>query len=72
MGPMPKHDCFSSLLQVKSLYKLVKHDSLDVKKDSYLDSWDLRRLYSYSFRRQLDAAKRGQVPREWGLNNLNS
>lgn len=62
------YDRFSSLLQVKSLYKLMKYDSMDVKKDSYLDSWDLRRLYSYSFRRQLDATKRAQVPRDWGLN----
>ena len=49
---------------MKELYKLMKYDTMDVKKDSYLDSWDLRRLYSYAFRRQLDAAKRFQVPRD--------
>ena len=52
------------LLQVKELYKLMKYDTTDVKKDSSLDSWDLRRLYSYAFRRQLDAAKRNQFPRD--------
>ena len=49
---------------MKELYKLMKYDTMDVKKDSYLDSWDLRRLYSYAFRRQLDAAKRFLVPRD--------
>ena len=51
--------------QVKVLYGLVKHQPSNVKMSSYIDAWDLRRLYTFAFRRQLDAAKRKQRPRDW-------
>ena len=52
------------LWQVKELYRLMKHDVADAKQSSYLDAWDLRRLYTFCFRRQLDTVKRGQMPRD--------
>lgn len=54
-----------SILQVKALFSLVKLDPADPT-DSYLDAWDLRRLYTYAWRRQNDAAKRKQIPRDPG------
>ena len=49
-------------VQVKQLWKDVKYHP---KEDhSYKDSWDLRRLYTFCFRRQLDAFKREQTPRD--------
>lgn len=50
---------------MKALYGLVKHQPSNVKTSSYIDAWDLRRLYTFAFRRQLDAAKREQRPRDW-------
>ena len=52
-------------LKVKELYHMVKYDTKDPKKDSYRDAWDLRRLYTFAWRRQRDAQKRGQTPRDW-------
>ena len=34
------------------------------EKQFYMDAWDLRRLYSFGLRRQQDAKKRGQTPRD--------
>ena len=53
--------------QVQALYKLVKFDCGNIKQASYQDAWDLRRLYTFAFRRQLDAKKRNQIPRDWDL-----
>ena len=50
--------------QVLKLYDLVKYSPKDGKQ-SYKDGWDLRRLYTFTFRRQLDAFKRKQTPRDW-------
>ena len=58
---------FTTILQVKSLYRLVKFDSPNITHDSYVGSWDLRRLYTYAWRRQLDAEKRKQLPRDQGF-----
>ena len=52
-------------VEVKALYRLVKHQPSSLKTASYVDAWDLRRLYTFSFRRQRDAAKRKQTPRDW-------
>lgn len=52
-------------LKVRELYSLVKYDTKDPKKDSYHDAWDLRRLYTFAWRRHRDAQKRGQSPRDW-------
>lgn len=57
----------SRAAQVVKLYKLCSYQPK--KKESYTAVWDLRRLYTYSFRRQLDAFKRNQVPRDWGIKN---
>lgn len=50
--------------EVKKLYKLVKFESKNIKNDSYCDAWELRRLYTFAFRRQNDAEKRSQRPRD--------
>jgi len=50
--------------EVRALYGLVKYDTAKPKLESYIDAWDLRRLYTFCFRRQRDAAKRGQKPRD--------
>ena len=60
----------TTILQVKSLYRLVKFDSSNITHDSYVDSWDLRRLYTYAWRRQLDAEKRKQLPRDQGFKQV--
>ena len=57
---------FQTPQQVKCLYRMVKIESSNPVHDSYVDAWDLRRLYTYAWRRQNDAAKRGQVPRDMG------
>ena len=49
-------------LQIISLYKLFKHQPRP--KEAYVAAWDLRRLYTYAYRRQNDAEKREQVPRD--------
>ena len=40
---------------VHSMKMLVKFDSSNIAQDSCIDAWDLRRLYKFSWRRQLDA-----------------
>ena len=42
----------------------MKFESKNIKNDSYCDAWELRRLYTFAFRRQNDAAKRSQRPRD--------
>ena len=49
--------------QIKKLYEEVKFEPKDPK-SAYKEAWDLRRLYTFAFRRQLDAYKRGQTPRD--------
>lgn len=56
--------CAGMPLQVRELYRLVKYEPKNAKTESYVDAWNLRRLYTFSFRRQLDAAKRDQNPRD--------
>lgn len=55
--------------QVRALYGLMKYDTANPKRAAYMDSWHLRRLYTFSFRRQLDTQKRGQKPRDWSFEN---
>ena len=48
--------------QVEKLYELV---GVDPKQGaSYTEAWDLRRLITFGWKRQLDSFKRGQTPRE--------
>ncbi|CAE7858911.1 unnamed protein product, partial [Symbiodinium sp. KB8] len=56
--------------QVKQLYEHVGIEPKIGNRQYYLDAWDLRRLYSFSLRRQKDAKKRGQRPRALGVRNL--
>lgn len=49
--------------KVKKLYEQVGIEPKIGSRQFYLDAWDLRRLYSFSLRRQKDAKKRGQRPR---------
>lgn len=42
---------------------MVKYQALS-KKEAWTHAWDLRRLYTFAYRRQLDADKRGQKPRD--------
>ena len=58
-------------MKVQELYKLMKYDVANKKRAAYGDSWDLRRLYTFMFRRQLDTSKRGQQPRDQGWVCLN-
>ncbi len=52
------------------MYGLLKFECKNPKQEAYTDAWDLRRLYTFAFKRQGDAAKRGQRPRDWGGVNL--
>ena len=54
-------DCCNSIDKVTKMYKDLQVETKDNK--CYSDAWDLRRLYSFSLRRQKDSEKRGQVPR---------
>lgn len=45
---------------LRNLYKLVNFDSNNVAHDSCADAWDLRKLYTFAWRRKLDAFKRKQ------------
>ena len=49
-------------MQVAKLYELVEVDPAE--RQVYLQAWDLRRLYTFAWRRQRDSYKRGQTPRE--------
>jgi len=66
--PHPK-PCYL-FMEVKELYRLVGFDSKNPANDCYVDAWDIRRLYTFAWRRQNDAAKRKQVPRDWGGQKL--
>ena len=61
--------CFLGVpaVQVRSLYTMMKYDIQNPKRAAYMDAWHLRRLYTFSFRRQLDTHKRGQKPRDWSV-----
>lgn len=50
--------------QVKKL--LDMHKVKVGKNDAFVQAWDLRRLYTFAFRRQNDAVKRSQTPRDPG------
>ena len=52
-------------MQVKKLFDLVKHDPQG--REVYIAAWDLRQLYTFAFRRQNDASKRDQQPRDRGF-----
>ena len=63
-----KHVCLmmGSKTKVKKLYEgrgCEPNPKLG-EKQYYLDAWDLRRLYSFALRRQRDAEKRDQTPRD--------
>ena len=47
---------------IKSLYHVMGAQA--DRRQTYVDAWVLRRLYTYARRRQQDAAKRNQTPRE--------
>lgn len=64
MVKFPRHLITPFFWEVKKLYKLMKFESKNIKNDSYCDAWELRRLYTFAFRRQNDAAKRSQRPRD--------
>ena len=57
-------DIHRAWLQVLKLYELTKVTPWE--QQVYREAWDLRRLYTFSFRRQLDAFKREQTPRDQG------
>lgn len=47
---------------IKGLYQVMGAQA--DRRQTYVDAWVLRRLYTYARRRQQDAAKRNQTPRE--------
>ena len=49
-------------LEVEKLFRDVDHIPKNPKQ-GYDDAWDLRRLWTFLWRRQKDSYKRGQVPR---------
>ena len=54
---------------MKKLYEKVGH-SIENPKQPYLDAWDLRTLVSFTLKRQKDAARRGQTPKEPHLQKM--
>lgn len=51
------------LFQVNKLFSLFKYKP-SKPKEAYTVAWDLRMLYTFAYRRQNDAQKRGQTPRD--------
>lgn len=49
-------------IQVEHLYDMV-NVSVDSPTQFYREAWDLRRLFTFSWRRSRDAQKRMQAPR---------
>ena len=52
--------------QVVELFKDVKFQPKSPQQANW-DAWDLRRLWTFLWRRSGDAAKRGQIPRDRAL-----
>ena len=52
------------VLEVLQLFKAM-HFQPARPNQAYLDAWDLRRLWTYTWRRQRDAQLRDQTPRDW-------
>lgn len=55
--------------QVGALFDVLGYVP-DNPKQAYLDAWNLRRLLSFACRRQKDAHRRGQTPRDAGVRGL--
>eukprot|EP00435_Cladocopium_sp_Y103_P030111 s1467_g7.t1 len=56
--------------QVCDLFKMVKYNP--AHREAYCDAWNLRQLYTFAFRRQKDSDQRGQRPRDWVGEGLES